>query len=680
MIQKLKFNVTFTTGKYYSGEHDFLKGMSAITGPNESGKSLRLEMIRLALFGTKALRASMSTVAKLNVEMSFTINDIAYSVSRTKTNASLFKEGQQIVVGTSPVNAEIIRLLGYNMEVFDTTNACLQGKVEALSDKKPTERRRMVDKVIGLDVVDTLITETTTELSTLRPLLASLENLVNRALTEPEKDPEAPETSAVYNKVINDLQEKYKEKFVIEATLKALFCEKKDLPEVNESDEEDLRQKIFTLEANITNLDENLKKVESLQTSIAKIPVKDVVALQQYLDEDIQQQWINYTSYKILEREDPKCSLDNLKYFKEYLEQVEIQRKIDKLKEGMSTQCPKCLHVYSLDREKINELEQQLNTKIDWKIWTNKMSDLGITNLKQIDKLEEDIRAYEHFISLPVVLKPEKEFIDTKDVVTFWITLQEQREVYVKELAAMPQVTMNKIDLVAEVNALQLQFKTLLIYKKYVEEITLNNEKYEKYIKYKEDTTEQLRNLVTIGLTIEEFNSKLSKALIYENKMIEYKVQLEQNTKLLDQISAVETQIKDHTNLRNALNDLKPRVKQYLVPSLNRVASNLLSQMTSGARTKVVIDENFEISIDDQPIDTLSGSGKAVSNLAIRIGLGTVLTNKVFSVFLADEIDASMDQDRVAYTAECLKNLTKTIDQIILVSHKKPDADHQIEL
>ena len=125
---------------------------------------------------------------------------------------------------------------------------------------------------------------------------------------------------------------------------------------------------------------------------------------------------------------------------------------------------------------------------------------------------------------------------------------------------------------------------------------------------------------------------------------------------------------------------LKVSIKGHLVPSLNKVASLLIAQMTAGQRTKVVIDEDFDILVDDQPLNTLSGSGKAVANLAIRIGLGQVLTNKVFSVLMGDEVDASMDDDRAEYTAECLERLTKSIGQVVLVSHKQTDAEHHIQV
>jgi len=129
-----------------------------------------------------------------------------------------------------------------------------------------------------------------------------------------------------------------------------------------------------------------------------------------------------------------------------------------------------------------------------------------------------------------------------------------------------------------------------------------------------------------------------------------------------------------------ALVELKARVKQYLVPSLNRVASSLLFQMTGGQRGRIEIDEEFNIEVDGLAINKLSGSGKAVANLAIRIGLGQVLTNRVFSVFMGDEIDAAMDADRAGYTAQAMQRLTKHVSQVLLVSHKEHDADQHIHL
>jgi len=103
--------------------------------------------------------------------------------------------------------------------------------------------------------------------------------------------------------------------------------------------------------------------------------------------------------------------------------------------------------------------------------------------------------------------------------------------------------------------------------------------------------------------------------------------------------------------------------------------------MTGGEISEIKLDEAFDISVNGTAIEALSGSGKAVANLALRLGLGQVLTNKVFSVFLGDELDASMDEHRAAYLMGCLHRLKGQVSQIVLVTHKPSlEADHYISL
>jgi exonuclease SbcC len=50
----------------------------------------------------------------------------------------------------------------------------------------------------------------------------------------------------------------------------------------------------------------------------------------------------------------------------------------------------------------------------------------------------------------------------------------------------------------------------------------------------------------------------------------------------------------------------------------------------------------------------------------------------VFSVFIGDEIDASMDEDRARNLQMSLVNIADRISQIILVTHKVPQAKHVV--
>lgn len=103
--------------------------------------------------------------------------------------------------------------------------------------------------------------------------------------------------------------------------------------------------------------------------------------------------------------------------------------------------------------------------------------------------------------------------------------------------------------------------------------------------------------------------------------------------------------------------------------------------MTNGERRQIDVDEDFNILVDGQPLQTLSGSGKSVVNLALRIGLGQVLTSKVLPIFLGDEIDKDMDGERAAATHGTLQNLRQFLKQIIIVTHKEEfEADNLVTL
>jgi exonuclease SbcC len=102
--------------------------------------------------------------------------------------------------------------------------------------------------------------------------------------------------------------------------------------------------------------------------------------------------------------------------------------------------------------------------------------------------------------------------------------------------------------------------------------------------------------------------------------------------------------------------------------------------MTDGERRHVDVDHDFNITVDGQPLQTLSGSGKSVVNLALRIGLGQVLTSKVLPIFMGDEIDKDMDQVRASSTHNTFQSLREYLTQIILVTHKEVEADQVIQL
>ena len=157
MLTSLNYSNVFpSTGRTLEGNIQFHKGLGAIIGPNEVGKSFIVEMIRCCLFGSSALRGKANDYRKLKAELEFTVKDQAYRVFRTGSSAMLFRGAEEIAVGVRPVNAKIVQLLGFGLEVFDVASVANQGEIERLGSMKPAERKRMVDSVIGLTVIEQL--------------------------------------------------------------------------------------------------------------------------------------------------------------------------------------------------------------------------------------------------------------------------------------------------------------------------------------------------------------------------------------------------------------------------------------------------------------------------------------------------------------------------------------------
>jgi exonuclease SbcC len=113
-------------------------------------------MVRYCLFGSAALRGKAEDCKKLVASLIFVVKGNTYTVNRKNTGATLLRDGDQIAIGTRPVNEKVVGILGFGLEVFDVACVASQGELEKLGLMKPTERKRMVDSVVGLGVIEDL--------------------------------------------------------------------------------------------------------------------------------------------------------------------------------------------------------------------------------------------------------------------------------------------------------------------------------------------------------------------------------------------------------------------------------------------------------------------------------------------------------------------------------------------
>lgn len=592
MLTKLYIDQMF---RHHDRTFDLSKGMTSITGPNESGKSLIVEAIRYALFGSKALRGTAEDYKKLHVELDFVVNDKNFQVIRKGTKATLTEKGEegdtpQQASGTKPVNAAIIQILGYDLSVFDVANVINQGEVERLSSMRPAERKAMVDQTVGLNVLDDVI-----------KICGERGNAKRReadAFMSGVTKPTAPAQPEGYTP-------------------------SKDIPldDAAKDKDEHLQIKGF------------LSSAPPKAQKPKKCPVTKTVSELEEIDanRDILKRGTQNTERNIDELEMPQETPEDLDAMEERHTQCQLWKEKKHLLDKGENECPSCGHTWPLAAEALEEYADVVE----------------VSPPKLTRKQIRDQRALQG---------------NEDKKLTFFAKIQELHTA----LAELPCV---KEDL-----------KTRRAYEAELRTYEANREAEKKFNAELSDKRERFETLEGAVEVHEGLRKRYDEAVAYERDVARfekdqrvYDSNLEAFTKMVEQSDA-------YLVSRKNVQDLKTQIKQHLLPSLNKVASHLLTQMTGGERSSVDVDPDFEIKIDGQSIGTLSGSGKAVANLAIRIALGQILTNRTFSVLIADEVDGEMDDERAEYTAEALRRLKDRIEQVILVTHKRPETDHRIEL
>ncbi len=616
MITRLKYNTKFSsTGRSFSNEINFKPGFTVISGRNEGGKSLILEMIEYALFGVAALRGSASSYDILEVELDFTVRGEAHKVVRNGTRITLDKDK---AVGAKAVNTEVIKLLKYDMDVFRVGNFAQQGHLNDFTDvKKATERRRMVDELVGLNTLEVVEKICRSESNAIRRLRDDLA----RRLVEPEL-PVKPDDYIASLEIDMILRKQIEIKARRDQLIR---IDKPVLPEEPEKgnfndDVEEHEEKRTATESERGILERTLRSIPS-----ALYTRHDLDYATSFYDQQ------NIGPY-------PDYSQEELEDF------MEIYKVLDRAKESVS--CPSCGTRFvpnggtvdiptSPPPLTISEVREQLNRHARW---------YGKT------KIECDTD--------PVV--PKNQIVAGYQA----LAKADTRAEIEKQLADLPVYEDRSKELIEKITYEKKLSSYQLVLQRYMDKLTEWS-----------DAQEELALLPEPDLSLEE---KLDESRKYEEQKRRYDADMVTFNETSVELEKLNKQAEDFYNGAECLKFVRSQVKAHLVPSLNKVASFLLEKMTQGQRKKIAVDEDFNVMVDGQPVETLSGSGKSVTNLALRLALGQVLTHNVMSVFMGDELDADMDSERAEGTHKALQEASKLLKQVIIVSHKDIQGDYNI--
>lgn len=108
------------------------------------------------------------------------------------------------------------------------------------------------------------------------------------------------------------------------------------------------------------------------------------------------------------------------------------------------------------------------------------------------------------------------------------------------------------------------------------------------------------------------------------------------------------------------------------IPALEEIASTLVSKITDGKFTNIIVTEKFETFVQTKegskrPVAMLSGGELSVVAISLRLAIALFLLDNEQNLLILDEILVSMSEDRTELILDTIANLKTS--QIIIIAH-----------
>lgn len=648
----------------------FKDDFSLIFWKNWAGKSSILDAIWYALFGPSSkdfvrvnrdfLRSYFLTDREPSkIELNFQYWMWNYRIVRiidagTKKFASNFiQENKDIlvwpswleIIGWDEITSYISELLWVNKETFLRSVFARQKDLEVLSWWL-SERKELINKVLGLDRIENIIFEMKKEEKEKKTLLEIYKKKVS------DFDEES---------IKKEKKEIWEKKLELEKTLK---LKQEELEILNKDflwikwdfDREDKKRTDFL---NISSQINSLKSRGEFFTKQNEKNISDLALLKEKISVLEKKFWSDFL--KKLKQEEEK--LEKLTQNREKIlkQKIELENKISYLRKeyealkqeldnikklDYKADCPTCKrpleeyfpHLVKASEEKLLLKASEWKTLKDWEF--DKVS-------KEFDSLEKEISSVKAL--LESLKNEEKEFIKSNE----------------NKLNLEKNILENNLNL-------EKNKKELIVLEGNLKKIEFNGENYEKIKAFfyeantkintkQKELNDIKQNILTIEFSLKNLEKKLTD-FKDDKKQIDNFVEEVNNLSLKKQIMS------DY--IIYLLGHLKPRIED--------LASEYFSIITDWKYFEITLDDDYNILIDGKNLDLYSGGERDLANLCLRLSLGQNLTSSKWNpinFLVLDEVLASQDKERQQNILINLKKLENKFSQIILISHLEEIKD-----
>lgn len=689
---------------------DFSKfHMAAISGQNGAGKSSLLDSITWCLWGVSRLGDSSDQLVRLGqtemfVEFIFELDGHLFTVKRRRalkgggsTSLELFSNSHNLTEGTiKATQQKIIDSLHLSYETFTNSAFLRQGHADEFTTRGPTDRKRILADILGLNNYDTLEEKAKEKAREVQTKLQLLEYQLLEIDAELSQKEEREKALSLAEKEAEEAEKELKE---VELAIKGVEAEKevvatklKFLQETQErvknaqKELEDLRLQISLKEKAQSEYQNILEQREIIEQSYQKlqtfeerrkilesqrselIKVKDKLAIKQK---------------EIIELEDrrsKKLTGLEVEIKKLQTENVQFQSEINHLKDHKDS-CPTCGQTIGAEKNKeiieknqdkiaqnnlaCEELEKQLE----------KAKTFQLPQQKEAEELEKEVRDLE---------EKTKDFAEVFEQLR---TLEKYSDFYSKLQQADTAVRAHQ-EAVADLKKIYLSKEEQVKKEQQsLTEITSYQQQFQEFIN-------QIKAKETIKQELSEQARSLRGKAGEAKQLVSRAEQLE---KLAEQKKEEKKKMQAERSVFEELaqafgkKGIQAMIIETVIPELEEETNRLLDKLTEGrmrvrfetqreTKTKVNgekgVVETLDIVISDEMgervYEAYSGGEQFRVNFAVRLALSKLLTHRAgakLQFLVIDEGFGTQDAQGRSRIVEAINAIKDDFEKILIITH-----------
>lgn len=660
---------------------DFGPGITAIIGPNGTGKSTAIEALEWAPFGSYAARGTNEDLKfdgaasgePCFVEKTFRLMGHEFVIHREPGGATIRRDGQVVASGSDACVEYIEELWGMNRKEAENTIIARQRSLEWCAGMGGADRERFIAKTLGYGKLKDAQTTARQRRTKLDGKIELLEHRIGDAPPLDELDRRISEAASSVEDAKATLSLRKEDVKVAESKKASVLEEVKALREKSDADRE-MAKEIEELKDRRSKVVESAargeQKMETLEETASSLP--DLSAKREFLKEQV-------ADLKAAEKElSESVSTLRSKKTKKTDACVEAKGLISTLVNrrtsaegelrnltevgGDEGVCPTCRQELGQGWEEAVEEARSKIEKLNGEIEAAKLKleearseeDEAVAKLKEaerrLDSVKDDRRQSESSLA----------------------TAQDRVVRAEKAKAELEKVREGLKDVRSRIKSLNESIKSL---KDERGELAFDRELHREKEKHLEEIDSKLETARQAASKAEKHLSTTEAAL---ESLQADKRRITENQEALKQ-ARHERLVAEATD--GMFGDLRRWLNDRIRPELSALASESLTIMSSGRFTELRLNDQYEPVIFEgaRRIKTPSGGEGDIANLALRIGQSRMIgarSGTPINVMMLDEVFAALDSDRERLVMESLLSLSEQgFGQIVLVTHEQSVSD-----